>query len=70
MMRFNCDFEHRDTGECRTIVAALSAVEVGSIKALTKDADVIAEAIALRHAYAELPAGWCHTKPPEMILLS
>lgn len=69
-MRFNCDFEHRDTGECRTIVAALSAVEVGSIKALTKDADVIAEAMALRHAYAGLPAGWLHTKPPQMILLS
>lgn len=69
-MHFNCDFEHRDTGERKTIVSALSNVEIASVKALSKDAVVVAEAMALRHAYAELPAGWCHTKPPEMILLS
>jgi hypothetical protein len=69
-MRFSCEFEHRSTGESKTIVSALSAAEVEWVKALSKDADVIAEAYALRHAYAELPAGWCHTKPPEMILLS
>ena len=69
-MRYNCEFEHRDTGECKKIVSALSAAEVASVKALSKDADVVAAAMALRHAYAEVPRGFLHSKPPELIRLS
>jgi hypothetical protein len=66
-MRFSCDFAHRYTGECKQIISALSAAEVASIKALSKDADVVAMAMALRHAYAEAPKGFLHSKPPELI---
>jgi hypothetical protein len=66
-VRYNCDFEHKDTGECKQIIAALSAAEVASVKALSKDADVVAMAMALRHAYGEVPKGFLHSKPPELI---
>jgi len=70
VMRFNCEFEHLDTGECKTVLSSLSPGEVKSIKALMENADVVAAAMALRHAYAEVPNGFRHTRPPEMILLS
>jgi hypothetical protein len=69
-MNFNCEFEHLDTGESKTIVSTLSTEEVQSVEALTKDAEVIAMAMALRHAYAEVPIGFRHTKPPTLIQLS
>jgi hypothetical protein len=69
-MSFNCEFEHRDTGECKLILSTLSSEEVRSVKALTKDAELIAMAMALRHAYREVPTGFLHSKPPELIRLS
>lgn len=69
-MRFSCEFEHLATGECKTIVSVLRAEEVQSVKALTKDAELIAMAMALRHAYTEVPNGFRHTKPPTLIHLS
>jgi hypothetical protein len=75
MMRFNCEFEHQHTGECKTIVASLSLAECQSIESLRKHkgsetADVTAEAYALRKAYSEVPDGFRHTEPPKPIHLS
>ena len=69
-MRFNCDFEDPRTGECKTVVAALSAEEVRSVESLTAHADMPAEAYALRHAYSDVPKGFLHSKRPELIRLS
>jgi hypothetical protein len=69
-VRFTCEFEHEHTGEHRTVPVALSAMEVRSLRDLTRDAEVIAEAMALRHAYAEVPNGFRHTKPPKQLQLS
>jgi hypothetical protein len=66
-MRYNCEFEHKDTGECKTVIAALSAEEVRSVESLTDHADLYAFAYALRHAYAAVADGFLHTKPPELI---
>ena len=72
MMRFSCEFENQHTGECKTIVAALSLLECRSIESLRKHkgsetADVTAQAYALRRAYSELPAGFRHTEPPSPV---
>jgi hypothetical protein len=72
MMRFNCEFEHQDTGECKTIVAALSLMECRSIESLRKHkgsetADVTAQAYALKRAYSEVPLGFRHTEPPSLV---
>jgi hypothetical protein len=74
-MRFNCEFEHRDTGECRTIVAALSVAECESVESLrrhkgSETADLHAQAYALRRAHRELPDGFHHTEPPKLQHLS
>jgi hypothetical protein len=66
-MRFNCEFEHRNTGERKTVIAALSAEEVRAVESLTEHVEVKAMAYALRHAYAEVPTGFLHLKPPELI---
>jgi hypothetical protein len=69
-MRFSCEFEHRDTGEYKSVVAALTAEEVRSVKSLTENVEVVAMAYALKRAYAEVPKGFLHSKPPELIRLS
>jgi hypothetical protein len=70
-MRFSCEFEHRDTGEHKTIPVALTAEQVRSVEAIRGgDAALLAMAYALNHAYREVPKGFLHTQPPEMILLS
>jgi len=74
-VRFSCEFEHRDTGECRTIVASLSLAECQSIESLRKHsgsetADLTAEAYALRKAYSEVPRGFRHTDPPKALHFS
>jgi hypothetical protein len=69
-MQYTCEFEHKDTGERKTVVVALSAEEVCSVESLTDHADLHACAYALRHAYAEVPKGFLHTEPPELIRLS
>jgi hypothetical protein len=69
-MRYTCEFEHKDTGECKTVVVALSAEEVRSVESLTNHADLHACAYVLRHAYAEVPKGFLHSRPPELIRLS
>jgi hypothetical protein len=74
-VRYSCEFEHQDTGECKTIVASLSLAECQSIESLrrhkgSETADVTAEAYAMHKAYAEVPKGFRHTKPPEVVRLS
>jgi hypothetical protein len=74
-MRFNCEFEHQDTGECKTVSASLSLAECQSIEALrrhkgSETAKVTAEAYALRKAYAEVPTGFRHTEQPKQLQLS
>jgi hypothetical protein len=69
-MRYVCSFEHRATGEHKSVVAALSAEEVCSVESLTENAEVVAMAYALRAAYREVPVGFLHSKPPELIRLS
>jgi hypothetical protein len=66
-VRYNCEFEHKDTGEHKTVVSTLSAEEVRSVKALTKDAELISMSMALRSAYREVPKGFLHSRPPELI---
>jgi hypothetical protein len=75
MMRFKCEFEHQDTGECKTIVAELSQMECKSIERLRRNkgsetADVNAQGYALRKAYSELPAGFRHTERPTQMRFS
>jgi hypothetical protein len=72
-MRFNCTFEHRDTGERKTVPVALSAEEVRSVEAVRALGDyavLFAEAYALSHAYREVPRGFLHTEPPQVAHLS
>lgn len=74
-MRYTCEFEHQDTGECKTVFASLSLVECRSIEGLCKrkgseTADVTAEAYALRKAYSEVLDGFRHTAPPTLTLVS
>jgi len=71
-VRYSCDFEHRDTGARKTIVAALSAEQIKSVEAIcTADqAAVLAMAYALNKAYREVPKGFLHSRPPELIHLS
>ena len=69
-MRFNCNFQHRDTGECKTIPVALTAEQVRSVQATAGDAALLAEAYALSHAYREVPMGFLHTDPPHLVVLS
>jgi hypothetical protein len=74
-MRFNCHFLNPKTNESKTIVATLNEAERKSIESLrkhkgTETADVTAEAMALRHAYAEAPIGFHHTEPPTLAPLS
>jgi hypothetical protein len=74
-MRYQCQFEHRATGECKTVVASLSAEECRSIESLRRHkgnetADVTAEAYALRKAYSEVPAGFLHSEAPQQVYLS
>jgi hypothetical protein len=66
-MRYNCCFEHKDSGACKSVVAALTAEEVRSVESLTENADIVAMAYALRHAYREVPQGFLHTEPPALI---
>jgi hypothetical protein len=65
-MRFECDFEHRDTGEHRTISVTLTADEVEMSEA-APEPELYAMAYALRHAYGEMPEGFLHTEPPVAI---
>jgi hypothetical protein len=72
-MRFTCQFEHKDTGERKAVVAALSSAEVSSINAIRvggDDAELFAEAFALKHAYREVPDGFLHVEQPELVRLS
>jgi hypothetical protein len=69
-MQYICNFLNPDTDERKTVTGALSAEEVRSVQSLTEHADMHAMAYALRHAYAEVPKGFLHTEPPELIRLS
>jgi hypothetical protein len=67
-MRFSCEFEHPRTGEHKTVPVALTAEQIKSVEAIgASDATVLAMAYALNHAYREVPKGFLHTQPPEMI---
>ncbi len=69
-MRFNCNFQHRGTGECKTIPVVLTAEQVRSVQATAGDAVLLAEAYALKHAYREAPKGFLHTEPPRAAVIS
>ena len=66
-MRFSCEFEHRKTGVRKTIVATLTPAQVRRVQGLTEHAEVNAMAMALAHAYAEVPKGFLHVEPPTAI---
>jgi hypothetical protein len=70
-MKYRCCFLIRETDEQKIIVASLSAVEAQSIEdmraAADSTADIHAEAYALRHAYGEVPDGFLHYKPPQLV---
>jgi hypothetical protein len=68
-MRFSCEFEHKDSGAHKTIPVALTAEQIKSVEAIRAagEADVLAMAYALNHAYREVPKGFLHSKPPELI---
>jgi hypothetical protein len=71
-MRFNCDFQNPNTGECRTVPVALTAEQVRSVQAIRAagDAGLLAAAYALNHAYREVPKGFLHTEPPRVVVYS
>jgi hypothetical protein len=66
-VRYNCEFEHRDTGEHKTIPVALTAEQVASVETVGGDASVLAMAYALNAAYRVAPKGYLHTEPPALI---
>lgn len=70
-MKYRCSFFEPYTNEQKIITVALSAAEVRSIEAMraarNTNADVHAEAHALRRAFAEVPEGFMHDKPPELM---
>jgi hypothetical protein len=69
-VRYNCEFEHRDTGEHKTIPVALTAEQVKSVEAIGGgDATLLAQAYALNHAYREVPKGFLHTEAPKVVSL-
>jgi hypothetical protein len=68
-MKFSCMFLNRDTDERKTVPVSLTAQEVKSVEAVRavgKDADLYAQALALRHSYREVPRGFLHIQPPEL----
>jgi hypothetical protein len=68
-MKFSCSFINPDTDERKSIPVALTAQEVKSVEAVRavgKDADLYAQALALRHSYREVPMGFLHTQAPEL----
>jgi|tagenome__1003787_1003787.scaffolds.fasta_scaffold18432014_2 hypothetical protein len=70
-MKYRCCFLNRATDEQKIVVASLSAAEASSIEAMRaaadEAADIHAEAYALRHAYADVPDGFLHYKPPQLV---
>ncbi|WP_038970250.1 hypothetical protein [Bradyrhizobium genomosp. III] len=70
-MKYRCCFLNRNTDEQKIVVASLSAAEVKSFEnmraAADSAADIHAEAYALRHAYADVPEGFIHYKPPQLV---
>jgi hypothetical protein len=69
-MRFNCEFEHLETGEHKTVPVVLTAEQVKSVEAAAGDAKLLAMAYALNRAYREVSRGFLHTEPPTPIQLS
>jgi hypothetical protein len=72
-MRYTCRFQHRKTGECKTVPVALTAEQVKSVQAIRArgdDAELFAFAYALQHAYREVPDGFLHIEPPTVVHLS
>jgi hypothetical protein len=70
-MRFTCHFANPKNGERRTFLATLTSDELRSVEAIRAaygddQAALIAEALALRAAYRELP-DFLHVEPPTMI---
>jgi hypothetical protein len=73
-MRYSCLFSHR-SGATKSVIIALEAVEIRSIEALRKlrgaaEADIVAQAYALRHAYREVSRGFKHSEPPTAVRAS
>jgi hypothetical protein len=69
-VRFSCNFQNYDTGECKTIPVALTAQQVKSVEAVAasgKDGLLYAQAYALQHAYREVPKGFIHSEPPTLV---
>jgi hypothetical protein len=71
-MRFNCNFEDRQSGVSLNVVAILTDAEIQSVERVralqgTKQASLIARAYALRRAYKIVPAGYRHTSPQELV---
>ena len=70
-MRFACNFQHPGTGERKTVPVALTAEQVKSVEAvrmaMAGDASLLAQAMALNHAYREVPKGFLHTEPPKVV---
>lgn len=74
-MRFNISLHNDKTGESKSFVATLNAAECEIVEGLRshgdESADLIAQSMALRHAYAEInPREFDHIAPPELILVS
>lgn len=66
MVLFEADFRNEDTGECWTFGGEFDAAELAMIERFRTnggaDPDVLAMALALKAAYAELPHGFEHVR--------
>jgi len=70
-MRHSCEFVNPITDERMTVIAQLTADEIKSVERLrgqNGDADLIARAYALKHAYAQAPKGFLHLHGSERLL--
>jgi hypothetical protein len=65
-MKFEIDFGNPATGKMRTITVALTATEIAEVSRFrTKggaDPEIVARAMALRHAYKKVPEGFRHMR--------
>jgi hypothetical protein len=69
-MKYRCQFLNTATDERLSVIAQLTDAEIKSVERLRKqngDADLIAKAYALRHAYREAGKGFQHIEPPTAV---
>jgi hypothetical protein len=70
MSAYRCQFLNTKTDQRLSVTAQLTDAEIKSVERLRAgngDADLYAQACALRHAYREAGKGFQHIEPPTAV---